>query len=67
MKFNEILVANLSLRIRENSNIGLVSCHLWRGFNRGTAPTIEPTIELQIGKFTVGAWGRTHSTKVIRK
>ncbi|MDE5417802.1 hypothetical protein L3049_07255 [Labilibaculum sp. DW002] len=40
-----------------NTSIDLVSRHLWRGFNSGTAPTIEPTIELQTGRFTVGVWG----------
>lgn len=40
-----------------NWSIDLVSRHLWRGNNSGTAPTIEPTLELQTGKFTFGAWG----------
>ncbi|MBN2596527.1 MAG: hypothetical protein JXR82_07040 [Marinifilaceae bacterium] len=48
---------NLPSKTRVNSSIDLVSRHLWRGFNSGTAPTIEPTLELQTGKFTVGAWG----------
>lgn len=40
-----------------NMNFKLVSKHLWRGNHSGTAPTIEPTIEIQNGRFTVGAWG----------
>lgn len=40
-----------------NSSISLVSRHLWRGYNSGTAPTIEPTIEIQTGRLTIGAWG----------
>lgn len=48
---------NLPGKTKVNSSIDLVSRHLWRGFNSGTAPTIEPTLELQTGRFTVGAWG----------
>ncbi|PKQ61621.1 hypothetical protein [Labilibaculum manganireducens] len=48
---------NLPSKTRVNSSIDLVSRHLWRGFNSGTAPTIEPTLEFQTGKFTAGAWG----------
>jgi len=48
---------NLPSKTRVNSSVDLVSRHLWRGSNSGTAPTIEPGIELQTGRFTVGAWG----------
>ncbi|MFA8437113.1 MAG: hypothetical protein ACEPOZ_21610 [Marinifilaceae bacterium] len=40
-----------------NWSIDLMSRHLWRGNNSGTAPCIEPTLELQSGKFTFGGWG----------
>lgn len=48
---------NLPSKTKVNRSIDFVSKHLWRGFNSGTAPTIEPTLELQTGRFTFGAWG----------
>ena len=48
---------NLPSKTNVNSSIDFVSRHLWRGSNSGTAPTIEPTLEIQTGRFTVGAWG----------
>ncbi|NOU59450.1 hypothetical protein [Marinifilum caeruleilacunae] len=47
----------LPSKTKVNRSIDFVSKHLWRGSNSGTAPTIEPTLELQTGRFTFGAWG----------
>ena len=48
---------NLPSKTKINRSIDFVSKHLWRGYDSGSAPTIEPTLELQTGKFTIGAWG----------
>lgn len=48
---------DLPSKTKVNSSIDFVSRHLWRGSHSGTAPTIEPTLEIQTGRFTFGAWG----------
>lgn len=41
-----------------NSGADLMSRYIWRGLNLGgSSPSIQPTLELSAGNFTVGAWG----------
>jgi hypothetical protein len=40
-----------------SSKIDLVTRHLWRGYQSGTAPTLEPTLNLKKGKLNFTAWG----------
>lgn len=35
----------------------LVSRYVWRGLDFGNAPAVQPTIELALGNFAIGAWG----------
>ncbi len=37
--------------------VDFVTQHLWRAKNSGTAPCIEPSIELKNDKFALGIWG----------
>ena len=47
----------LPSKTKVNLSANVLTRHLWRGGISGTAPTIEPTLEIQTGKFTIGAWG----------
>jgi len=39
-----------------NTQIDFVSSHVWRGGKSGTAPSIEPLLELGFGNFILGSW-----------
>ena len=38
-------------------NADLVSRFVWRGFDYGNAPAVQPTLEANYKNFTLGAWG----------
>jgi len=41
-----------------NSGVDLMSRYIWRGLNLGgSSPSIQPTLEYNLGGFTIGTWG----------
>lgn len=50
-----------------NLNIGadLVSRYVWRGTDFGRSPSIQPSIELQVGSFAIGYWGAFSTSQLV--
>jgi hypothetical protein len=41
-----------------NTGVDLMSRYVWRGMNLGgSSPSIQPTLEYNVGNFTLGSWG----------
>lgn len=40
-----------------NTGIDLFSSYVWRGSKFGSGPALQPYIEINTGKFSLGAWG----------
>jgi len=43
--------------IKVNVSMDLVSSYIWRGVRQGNGPALQPTLEINVGRFTLGAWG----------
>ena len=37
--------------------VDLVSRYIWRGINVGDAPSVQPSLSLEVRGFEIGAWG----------
>ena len=44
-------------KLKLKTALSLETRHIWRGLRGGDGPTVCPTLELQKGRFTIGAWG----------
>ena len=49
---------NAQSKVAFNSGADIMSRYIWRGLNLGgSSPSIQPTLELTTGSFTLGSWG----------
>ncbi len=61
--FSLIIFAASSLQAQEKSDVNisfgsdLASSYVWRGFQQGTMPAVQPWGELSYKGFTLGTWG----------
>jgi len=58
IKLSLILVLSASIYARDLSvGTDVVSRYIWRGFDYGESPSIQPAIEFSTGGFAIGFWG----------
>lgn len=51
-------ILNAQSKVAFNSGVDLMSRYIWRGLNPGgSSPSIQPTLEMTAGSFTLGSWG----------
>ncbi|MBI9067272.1 MAG: hypothetical protein JEZ09_08265 [Salinivirgaceae bacterium] len=53
------LMFSKDIESKRDFSIGadFMSRYVWRGTNYGSSPSIQPSMELSIGSFAIGAWG----------
>lgn len=55
-------ISTVDLKAQVDVGVDVMSRYVWRGFQFGAGPSIQPGIEYASGDFAIGAWGAFDTT-----